>query len=186
MGTDGDITRLLNDWVGGNSDAGDALAPLVYDELRRRAGRVFAGEAAGHTLQPTALVNEAFAALVKVDVAWQDRAHFYALAARMMRRLLVNHANAKLAEKRGGGAMKVTLDPAAISATDDAADLVQLNDALGELEQLDPKKAELIELQYFGGLTFEEMAKVTGLSSSTLDRHLRMARAWLKDALQET
>ncbi|MEM6484364.1 MAG: ECF-type sigma factor [Pseudomonadota bacterium] len=185
MGEDSDITQLLNRWIGGDSDAGDALAPLVYNELRHRAGRVFAGERPGHTLQPTALVNEAFAALVNVDITWQDRAHFFALAARMMRRLLVNHANAKLTEKRGGGALKVTLDPAAVSADDNATELVRLNDALRDLAELDERKAELIELQYFGGLTFAEMEQVTGLSSSTLDRHLRMARAWLKDALTQ-
>ncbi|MEM8984929.1 MAG: ECF-type sigma factor [Pseudomonadota bacterium] len=186
MGKSGDITQLLNRWIGGDSAAGDALAPLVYDELRRRAGRVFAGECVGHTLQPTALVNEAFAALVRVDITWQDRAHFFALAARMMRRLLVNHANAKLADKRGGGVLKVTLDPAAVTSDDLSAELVRLNDALQALADIDERKAELIELQYFGGLTFAEMEQVTGMSSSSLDRHLRMARAWLKDALTKT
>ncbi|MEM9173329.1 MAG: sigma-70 family RNA polymerase sigma factor [Pseudomonadota bacterium] len=183
MQDDGDITQLLNQWTGGDSGAGDKLAPLVYNELRRRAGRVFAGEKPGHTLQPTALVNEAFASLVNAQVTWKDRAHFFALAARMMRRLLVNHATAKLTEKRGGGVVKVTLDPAAAASDDNATELVRLNDALQSLGELDPRKAELIELQYFGGLTFAEMEQVTGLSSSTLDRHLRMARAWLKDAL---
>ncbi len=183
MGEDKDITQLLNRWIDGDTEAGDALAPLVYDELRHRAGRAFARERPGHTLQPTALVNEAFAALVRVDITWQDRAHFFALAARMMRRLLVNHASAKLADKRGGNAQRVTLDPAAVSSADQTIELVRLNDALEALATIDERKAELIELQYFGGLTFAEMEEVTGMSSSSLDRHLRMARAWLKDAL---
>ncbi|MEM1261991.1 MAG: ECF-type sigma factor [Pseudomonadota bacterium] len=127
----------------GDKDAGGALIPLGYDELRRRAGRVFAGERPGHTLQPTALVNEAFAALVRVDVTWQDCAHFYALAARMMCRMLVNHASAKLADKRGGGALKVTLDPAAVSEEDQSTELVRLNDTLQALAEIDERKAEL-------------------------------------------
>ena len=182
MGDSDDVTRLLNRWTEGDAAAGEALAPMVYDELRRVARRVFAGESAGHTLQATALVHEAFAKLIDVDVTWQDRAHFYALSARMMRRLLVNHANARLAEKRGGGDVKVTLDPSELGGGSDA-EFMQVHEALNALAEIDARKAELIELQYFGGLTFKEMGQVTGLSSSTLDRDLRMARAWLKDYL---
>ncbi|MEZ5499085.1 MAG: sigma-70 family RNA polymerase sigma factor [Steroidobacteraceae bacterium] len=183
MSTKGDITRLLNDWAGGNQQAGDALAPLVYDELHRLAKRLFRRERDGHTLQPTALVHEVYAKLVDVDVAWQDRAHFYALAARMMRRLLVNHAAARSAAKRGGDVVRVTFDDANDIAVDSDSQLLDLDEALTQLGDLDPRKAELIQLQYFGGLTFAEMESVTGLSSSTLDRDLRLARAWLKDRL---
>ncbi|MCH9695200.1 MAG: sigma-70 family RNA polymerase sigma factor [Gammaproteobacteria bacterium] len=176
------ITQLLNQWSSGDKDAEAALTPIVYDELMRMAKRLFRSENSGHTLQPTALVHEAFVKLIDVDVDWQDRAHFYSLAARMMRRLLVNHANARRAEKRGGGAVKVTLDEANVGA-DAEADLLNLEEALQGLAALDERKANLIELQYFGGLSFREMEAVTGLSSSTIDRDLRLARAWLKDAL---
>jgi RNA polymerase sigma factor (TIGR02999 family) len=177
------ITQLLNRWGTGDKDAEAALTPMVYDELQRMAKRLFRSEKSSHTLQPTALVHEAFVKLVDVEVTWQDRAHFFSLAARMMRRLLVNHANARNAAKRGGDAIKVTLNESAVSNSDADADLLDLEEALQGLAELDPRKAELIELQYFGGLSFREMEEVTGLSSSTLDRDLRMARAWLKDQL---
>lgn len=181
MSQPGEITALLNRWSDGDQAAGDALTPLVYDELQKLARRLFRSERNSHTLQPTALVHEAFAKLIDVDVAWQDRAHFYSLAARMMRRLLVNHANARNAAKRGGGAIRVTLQEEQISGSDTDLDILQLEEALEALAQLDPRKTELVELQYFGGLSFREMEEVTGLSSSTLDRDLRMARAWLKN-----
>ena len=177
------ITQLLNRWGTGDKEAEAQLTPMVYDELQRMAKRLFRSEKRSHTLQPTALVHEAFVKLVDVDVTWQDRAHFFSLAARMMRRLLVNHANARNAAKRGGDAIKVTLNESAVSGSDADADLLDLEEALQGLAELDPRKAELIELQYFGGLSFREMEEVTGLSSSTLDRDLRMARAWLKDQL---
>ena len=176
------ITALLNRWGSGDKDAEAALTPMVYDELQRMARRLFRSESKSHTLQPTAIVHEAFVKLVDVDVTWQDRAHFFSLAARMMRRLLVNHANARNAAKRGGDAIKVTLVESAVAESVDA-DLLDLEEALQALAELDARKAELIELQYFGGLSFKEMEEVTGLSSSTLDRDLRMARAWLKDQL---
>ncbi|HNP64943.1 MAG TPA: ECF-type sigma factor [Woeseiaceae bacterium] len=183
MGAQKSITQLLNRWGAGDKEAEATLAPMVYDELQRMAKRLFRSEKRSHTLQPTALVHEAFVKLVDVDVAWQDRAHFFSLAARMMRRLLANHANARNAAKRGGGDVKVTLDESAVSGSSADADLLDLEEALQGLAELDSRKAELIELQYFGGLTFREMEEVTGLSSSTLDRELRMARAWLKDQL---
>lgn len=182
----GEITRLLNKWADGDERAGDALTPLVYDELHKLAARIFSSERSGHTLQPTALVHEAYARLVGVDVSWQDRAHFYSLAARMMRRLLVNHANAKNTAKRGAGAVRVTLDESSTPGADTDADLLELDEALSALAAIDSRKAELIQLQYFGGLSFREMEEVTGLSSSTLDRDLRLARAWLKDHLLRT
>lgn len=186
MGSSGEITQLLNKWTGGDKQAGEELTPLVYDELQRIANRIFRSERKNHTLQPTALVHEAYAKLVDVKVSWQDRAHFFSLAARMMRRLLVDHANAKNAAKRGGGAIKVTLNESKTPANDANADLLDLDEALSALTELDPRKAELIQLQYFGGLSFREMEEVTGLSSSTLDRELRFARAWLKDQLAKT
>jgi RNA polymerase sigma factor (TIGR02999 family) len=179
----GDVTQLLKRLADGDESSAETLTPLIYDELHKLAKRLFVSENAGHTLQPTALVNEAFVKLINVDVAWQDRAHFYSLAARMMRRLLVNHANAKNAAKRGGCAVRVTLDEATTPATDADADLLQLDDALTALAEIDERKADLVQLQYFGGLSFREMEEVTGLSSSTLDRELRMARAWLKNHL---
>ncbi|MEJ2604429.1 MAG: sigma-70 family RNA polymerase sigma factor [Gammaproteobacteria bacterium] len=178
-----DITRLLRDWSEGDEAALEALTPLVYDELHRIAQRLFATERRGHTLQPTALVHEAFVKLIAADVSWQDRAHFFALSARMMRRLLVNHASARRAGKRGGEAIRVTLDESAVGTDDSDARLLDLDEALKNFAELDPRKAGLIELQYFAGLTFREMEEVTGLSSSTLDRELRLARIWLKDRL---
>lgn len=183
MTGEGEITGLLNDWGKGDAEAGDALMPLVYDELHRCADRLFRRESAGHTLQPTALVHEAFAKLVKIEVPWQDRSHFYALSARMMKRLLINHANARMAAKRGGGAIMVTLDDGLVSANGSDLQLVELADALSALEEFDPRKAELVELKYFGGLSTEEMASVTGLSVATIGRDLRFARAWLKAEL---
>lgn len=181
---DKSITQLLNSWSEGDSDAGEALTPLVYDELHKLAQRLFRTESEQHTLQPTALVHEAYARLVDVDVSWQNRAHFFALAARMMRRLLINHAKARKAAKRGGSAVRIPLDDEVHGTSPDTeAELLELNDAIAGLAKVDPRKAELIELQYFGGLTLREMEAVTGMSQSTLDRHLRLARAWLKDAL---
>jgi RNA polymerase sigma factor (TIGR02999 family) len=180
-----DITQLLNLWRDGDQEAADALTPMVYDELQSLARRLFRSERKSHTLQPTALVHEAYSRLVNVDVTWQDRAHFYAIAARMMRRLLVNHANARNAVKRGGHAIRVTLDESGAAGKDPDADLLALEEGLQQLAELDRRKSELVELQYFGGLTFREMEAVTGLSSSTLDRELRMARAWLKDFLSK-
>ncbi len=177
------ITQLLNQWGEGDKAAEAELTPMIYDELQRMAKRLFRSEKSSHTLQPTALVHEAFVKLVDVDVTWQDRAHFYSLAARMMRRLLINHANARHAAKRGGHAVKVTLNESVMPGGEADAELLDLEEALQGLAAIDPRKAELVELQYFGGLSFQEMALVTGLSSSTLDRELRMARAWLKDQL---
>ncbi|MDH4110061.1 MAG: ECF-type sigma factor [Gammaproteobacteria bacterium] len=183
MASNAEITGLLNQWSHGDADAGNLLAPLVYDELHRIAQRLFRSERKARTLQPTALVHECYVKLIGVDVSWQDRAHFFSLAARMMRRLLVNHANARGAAKRGGGAIRVTLDESRAPEDDAGTDLLALDEALTKLAEIDKRKADLIQLQYFGGLTFREMEEVTGLSSSTLDRELRFARAWMKSQL---
>ncbi|MEZ5921068.1 MAG: ECF-type sigma factor [Parvularculaceae bacterium] len=185
MAGDEDITRLLREWSGGSATAGEALTPLVYDELHRAAARLFRRENAGHTLQPTALVHEAYAKLVNADVSWRDRAHFYALSARMMRRLLINYANQRLADKRGGDAARITLFDN-VAAPDIDAALIDLTDALDELEHHDARKAQLIELQYFGGLSLEEIAEATNISTATVTRDLRFARAWLKEKLSES
>lgn len=185
MPDDDGLTDLLNLWSEGDAEAGDALTPVVYDELQLLARRLFRNERAGHTLQPTALVHEAYARLVDVNVTWQDRSHFFALAARMMRRLLVNHANAKLSRKRGGDARRVTLDESSVGELSPPADILDVDTALTQFATVDDRKAKLVELQYFGGLTVDEVADVTGLSRSTVVRDLRVARAWLKDALQE-
>jgi RNA polymerase sigma factor (TIGR02999 family) len=183
MGGSGDITGLLNAWSDGDAAAGEALTPLVYDELHRISARLFRGEKGAHTLQPTALVHEAYVKLVKADVTWQGRSHFYALAARMMKRLLINHAEARRAEKRGGGAVHVTLEDGLVKDAPEDIALLALTDAIGALEAMDPRKAELIQLQYFGGLSLAEIETVTGLSQSTIVRDLRFARAWLKTEL---
>ena len=189
MNSDPNITVLLNEWADGSRPALEALSPLVYEKLHKFAYRAFAKESSNHTLQPTALVNEAFIKLVDSDVPWQSRAHFYALAARMMRRLLINYANDRNALKRGGDYTRVVLDEQQVSGGNPGAqptDILALNEGLEELGQTDPRKVELIELQYFAGLSFKEMEEVTGLSSSTLDRELRFARAWLRKYLSDT
>jgi RNA polymerase sigma factor (TIGR02999 family) len=181
--TQAPITDLLHRWGAGDGVALEQLTPLVYEELRRRAGSLFRGEAAGHTLQPTALVHELYDRLAPAEVDWRNRTHFYALCARMMRRILVDHAKARRAAKRGGDAVKLTVDVEVLAERTTPEDLFTLDEALEALSALDARKAELIELQVFGGLTFREMETVTGLSSSTLDRELRFARAWLKARL---
>lgn len=183
---DSNITQLLNLYGGGDKVALEQLSPLIYIELQQIARRLFSSESAGHTLQPTALVNEAFMKLVEIDVSWQDRAHFYALAARLMRRLLVDHAKSKHADKRGGLQNNLTLNTKIGSDNDmSEVDMLALHDAIEKLAEQDERKALLIELQYFGGLNFEEMALVSGLSSSSIDRELRFSRAWLKAHLSE-
>ncbi|MEM7001716.1 MAG: sigma-70 family RNA polymerase sigma factor [Pseudomonadota bacterium] len=185
MSNPGEVTQLLQRWSRDNSADTETLTALIYDELQKIAYRLFQSESAAHTLQPTALVHEAFERLVDVDVSWQDRAHFYALAARMMRRLLINHAEKRNAQKRGGDEVRVTLDESAISADEQDVTLLELEGALQELSNFDPRKAELIELQYFGGLSTEEMAVATDMSVSSVGRDLRFARAWLRDHLTQ-
>jgi RNA polymerase sigma factor (TIGR02999 family) len=177
------ITSLLADWRSGDQEALDRLTPLVYAELKRLAERMFRGEGAGHTLQPTALVNEAFEALVNIDVPWQDRAHFFALSARLMRRILVNHANARRAQKRGGNEVRVTLDEKVAPAAGGDDDLLALDEALEELAGLEPRCAQVVELHYFGGLTYHEIANALGLSPSTVHEALRTGKAWLAGKL---
>ena len=179
-----DITQMLHNWVQGDEQSLNELTPLVYDQLHRIAARIFRSERNDHTLQTTALVHEAYSRLIDVEVEWRDRSHFFALAARMMRRILVDHANARAAEKRGGKAKKLPLDDVIVVSPELGEDVLNLHEALNQLAEQDSRKAEILELHYFGGLTYAEMGEVLGLSSSTLDRDMRFARAWLRTRLE--
>lgn len=179
------VTRLLLDWRGGDDRALDDLLPLVYEELRGLARRHMAGEADGHTLEPTALVHEAWVRLVDADIAWQDRAHFFAAASRMMRRLLVDHARARSRQKRGGDRARVTLQAADVVTPPLDLDILALDEALEALAAEDPRKGRAVELRYFGGMNLEEIAEVTGVSIATVHRDLRMATAWLLARLSD-
>lgn len=177
------ITRLLQRWSDGEEDAREELLPLVYDRLHQLAGRQFAGEAEGHTLQPTALVNEAFLKLEAGDVSWNDRRHFYALATQVMRRILVDHARGRRRQKRGGTRIRVTLSNADASSPAPEADVLDLDRALSELEARNPRVARALELTCFGGLDGKTAAGYLDISVQTLERDLRFGRAWLKDRL---
>jgi RNA polymerase sigma factor (TIGR02999 family) len=175
----GRLTTLLLNWTDGDRAAMDELAPLVYDELRRLARRQMAGERQGHLLQPTALVNEAFLRLVDIhQVQWRSRAHFFAIASRVMRRILVEHARARAFQKRGGGAPHVTFDEATV-VPGTTYQIVALDDALKALAAEDDRKARVVELRYFGGLSVEETAEVLGVSPETVMRDWRYAKHWL-------
>lgn len=179
-----DITRLLHDWRGGSEQARDALMPLVYDVLHRLANQQFSRERSDHTLQPTALVHEAFLNLDGSSVDWQDRNHFYAVAARMMRRVLVDHARGRSRSKRGGDRIRVDLATADIRSPAPEADLLVLDEALTRLAEHSERTVRILELAYFGGLTREAVADVLGISSRTVDRDLKLGRAWLRNQLQ--
>jgi RNA polymerase sigma factor (TIGR02999 family) len=181
---DPDITRLLHDWASGDQASLDALTPLVYEQLHRIASNAFRGERPDHTMQTTALVHEAYAKLIGVEVDWQDRGHFYALAARMMRRILVDHATAKAAAKRGGSRAKLPLEDVIVVSPELGEEILDLHEAIDALAEKDPDKAEILELHYFGGLTYGEMSDVLGRSTSSLDRDLRFAKAWLRSHLE--
>ncbi|HEX8352454.1 MAG TPA: sigma-70 family RNA polymerase sigma factor [Pyrinomonadaceae bacterium] len=179
-----EITRLLADWSGGDAAALEKLTPLVYAELRRIARRQMRDERTGHTLQATALVNEAFLRLGGGGgQAWHDRRHFYSVCAQVMRHVLIDHARAHARDKRGGGALHVELDEAAVLAGGGAAELVALDEALRGLEAVDPQKARVVELRYFAGLSIEETAEVLGVSPTTVRREWRRAKAWLYRAV---
>lgn len=178
------VTQMLADWRAGDEGALNRLAPLVYDELRRIAGRYMARERADHTLQATALVHEAFVQLAEGDVAPSDRSHFLALAARLMRRILVDHARAKHAAKRGGGAARLPLADAA--AADEAPpDILLLDEAIDKLAALDGRMSDILVLHYYGGLTYDEIADALGVSAATVDRRLRLAKAWILHELRD-
>lgn len=176
----GDVTELLIQCGKGNKLALDQLMPLVYGELRRLAGAYLRRERSDHTLQSTALVHEAYLRLVNQrSVVWQNRAHFFGMAAQMMRRILVDHARAQQASKRGSGAVKIELDEAIVSTGHRDLDLIALDDSLDRLTQMDPDQGRIVELRFFGGLSIEETAEVMGISPATVNREWSTARAWL-------
>jgi len=175
-----EVTQLLIAWGNGDREALDKLVPLVYDELRRIARRYMEREPAGHTLQTTALVNEAYLRLIEQKgMKWQNRAHFFAISAQLMRRILVSMARARHANKRGGDARQVSLDEALVISEERAAELVALDEAMNELAALDPRRSRVVELRYFGGLSVEETAEVLKISPETVMREWKRAKAWL-------
>jgi len=185
--TQRDVTRLLVEWGDGDEAALARLMPLVYDELRRLARHYMRRERPGHTIQPTALVNEAYLRLVEqTNIRWQNRAHFFGIAAGVMRRVLCDHARARLADKRGGGAVRVSLVEAEARPDEQTTDVLALDEALGELAEVDPRKARVVELRYFGGLSVEETAEVLKVSRSTVLHDWNMAKAWLYKQVQSS
>jgi RNA polymerase sigma-70 factor, ECF subfamily len=178
------ITQLLAEWSDGNQAALDELYPLVYQELRRLARRYMSRERKGHTLQTTALINEAYVRLVdQRNVHWANRSHFFAISAQIMRRILIDHARRHAYAKRGGGAQQVSLEEAATVVPDQATELVRLDEALKSLAEMDPRRSQVVELRYFGGLNNEEIAGVLKVSENTVTRDWNMARAWLYQQL---
>jgi RNA polymerase sigma factor (TIGR02999 family) len=179
MSSPTNVTQMLLEWRGGNEDALERLMPMVYDELRRLAAHYMKSERKSHTLQATALVNEAYIRLVDMKVSWQDRAHFFAVAARLMRRLLVDHARAHHRAKREGDAVKVTLGEAREVSSGPVANVLAVDEALTRLAEFDPRKSEILELRYFGGLNNDEVAEALNISRATVQRDLRLAKTWL-------
>jgi RNA polymerase sigma factor (TIGR02999 family) len=173
------FTQLLHEWSGGRKEALDQMMPVIYDELRKLAGRYLYSERRDHTLRATALVNEAYVRLVSSDITYQDRVHFYAVAARTLRHILVDYAKARKRDKRGGGVENVPIEEAILVGPETDRGLVELDEALNRLAEQDAKKAKVVELLYFGGLTYEEAADVLGISRATVHREMKVAKAWL-------
>jgi len=181
------VTQLLLDWSNGDKAALDKLTPLIYDELHRLANSYMRKQSPGHTLQATALVNEIYIKLINTkNVSWKDRAHFFAVAAQAMRQILIDHARSHKYAKRGGGAHKVELDEVAVVAQEQAAILIALDDALRSLSDIDQRKSQIVELRFFGGLSIEETAEVMKISTPTVEREWRLAKAWLYRELSQT
>lgn len=178
------ITQLLTAWSAGDASALDELVPLVHDQLRAIAARHLGRERKDHTLQPTALINEAYLALASSDVSWSDRVHFFAVSSNVMRRILIDYARAALRKKRGGDLLQVTLSHAE-DASNDSESLVELDEALSKLGGIDPRKAEILEMHYFGGLGYDEVAAVLNVSAATVSRELRFSKAWLRRELSD-
>lgn len=177
------ITRLLLRWRTGDERALHEMMPLVYDELRRLARIQMRGERADHTLQPTALVHEAYARMVDLEVPWRDRVHFLSMAARTMRRVLIEHARARRAAKRGRGTVFVSLQEARGAAPLPPSDILDLDEALKRFSELEERAGRVLELYYFGGLSYQEIAEAVDISTATAERDLRLARAWLRREL---
>ena len=178
------VTELLARWSNGDVSARDALVPLVYDELRRIARRCLAGQRSDHTLQPTALVHEAYLRLARRDsLDWRDRVHFFAMAAQMMRQILVDHARKQAAAKRGGNAITLVIDEALVASKESNLDVLALDAAMTKLASLDPRQCQIVELRFFGGLSIEETAQVVNISPATTKREWATARLWLHQAM---
>ena len=176
-----DVTQLLKDWSGGDQAAADKLMPLVYEELRHLAHQYMRREKPGHTLQTSALVNEAYVRLVKQsEIQWESRAHFFGIAACLMRRILVDQARRRNFVKRGGGTIRVSLNEGNAIAQEQSASVMALDDALKTLEQIDPRKSRIVELRFFGGMSIEETAEALKVSPGTVMREWTFVRAWLR------
>jgi len=184
MSTSATVTTLLRDWRSGDKRALEELTPLIYNDLRRVAARHLQSERSGHTLQATALVNEAFVRLAEADLSFQDRAHFFAVAARTMRHILTDYGRARRSQKRGGGVSPVTLHEEYVGGGS-ATDIVDIDDALTKLAEVDTRKSDILVLQFFGGMTFAEIAEALNISTATVDRDLRFAKAWLASELKD-
>jgi RNA polymerase sigma-70 factor, ECF subfamily len=183
----GNVTVLLAELTKGNEEAAAKLIPMVYGELRRLAGSYMRRERSDHTLQATALVHEAYLKLIEQRaVNWQSRAHFFGIAAQIMRRILVDHARGHLRDKRGGGQSEVPLDEAIVFAPQQSSELVRLDQALDRLALIDPRQAKIVELRFFGGLTVEEASEVLGISPKTVKRDWSVAKAWLHGELKQS
>lgn len=180
-----DITRMLSDWRAGDNQALSELMPLVYDKLHSLAAGYLSRENRGHTLQATALINEAYLKLCNQSVDLQNRAHFLAISARAMRQILVDHARKKHSQKRGGEDIQVTLHDANIADNSTQPDVLDVDNALIKLQQSDDRKARIVELSFFAGMTYDEIAETLGISAATVDRELRFAKAWLQRALSD-
>ena len=175
-----EVTQILQNWSGGDSEAPARLMPFVYDEMRRLARVFLAKERGNHTLQPTALVHEAYVRLVdQTRVNWQNRAHFYGIAASMMRRVLIDHARAHVTDKRGGATIRLSIDDVQVPVEERAAALLDLDEALERLKEMDERKCKIIEMRFFGGLSDEEIAEALGVSTRTVLRDWKTARLWL-------
>lgn len=180
----GEVTQLLAAVSGGDAAAADVLMPMVYEELKRRASALMRREASHHTLQATALVHEAYVALVRQDqVSWEGRSHFFAIASQAMRRILIDHARGRLRQKRGDGAIQLELDEGAVLSPERDEHMVALDDALRRLAELDPRQADIVVMRYFGGLTVEEVAHALGMSKRSVEGDWTMAKAWLRHTL---
>ena len=180
------ITQLLNEWSDGDERALDRLTPLVYEELRQQAARYLRRERPGHTMQTTALINEAYLRLIDAkEVRWQGRAHFFAIAANLMRRILVDHARQRNAAKRGGSPLRVTLDRIVATAKQSNIEVLAIDEALTKLAAIDRQQAQIVELRFFSGLSVEETAAALGISPRTVKRDWSVARAWLRREIGE-
>lgn len=181
------VTQILHDWSGGDREAPERLMPLVYDEMRRIARSFISRERQGHTLQPTALVNEAYLRLVDQNsVSWQSRAHFYSVAASMMRRVLIDHARMRATEKRGGGAVRLSIEDVQVPIEERAANFVAMDEALERLSQFNERGRKIVEMRFYAGMSEEEIAEVLGVSTRTVLRDWKAARVWLFRELSQS